>query len=392
MEERTGLRFGFIGVGQCGGNIANEFSKIGYKAIAINTSNTDLIKLDNIQKNNRLLINIGVEGAGKNPEIGKSALEEHIEDVMHLIEQVFNSSVDMIFVCAGLGGGTGSGIAPLLAQILTEQDTDTGMIVTIPSKTESPKVQIVALNAFEEISKISRLGSLFIVDNAKSTHLPNQMGFKTKYSVINENVALRLDKINKITTRASDIAFDARDFQTLINTRGYSIITSATIDDITELKEIEVLAQNVKKALRSSIYADTNFEYSKGVAFLFELPKGGEYYITEAALYKMQQELGVPFEVFTGLYENNKQSREVRLHMLVTGLPFPFDRLGKMQSDVEERADGIQELLKRSQTQTYSGGGRNLLDKFVTPQPISAKSTSTGESTLEKLLKKKKMK
>ena len=85
MQNKIGLNFGFIGVGQCGGNIANEFNKLGYKSIAINTSNTDLMKLNNIQKNNRLLINTGVQGAGKNPEIGRRALEEHIESVMRCV-------------------------------------------------------------------------------------------------------------------------------------------------------------------------------------------------------------------------------------------------------------------------------------------------------------------
>src|SRR5690554_4876873 len=164
MKNQIGLNFGFIGIGQCGGNIANEFTKLGYKAIAINTAKSDLLKLDNIQKNNKLLINTGVQGAGKNPEIGRRALEEHIEDVMHLINLVFDESIDMIYVCAGLGGGTGSGITPLLTQVLTEQGIKTGVIATIPSEIESPKVQIVALNAFEEISHIEGLGSFFIVD------------------------------------------------------------------------------------------------------------------------------------------------------------------------------------------------------------------------------------
>ena len=388
MSRKGGLNFGFIGVGQCGGNIANEFNKLGYKSIAINTSNTDLLKLDSIQKNNRLLINTGIQGAGKNPEIGRRALEEHIETVMHLIGQVFDNE-DMIFVCAGLGGGTGSGIAPLLTQILTEQGLQVGMIITIPSRIESPKVQIVALNAFEEISQIEGVGSLFVVDNAKSVQLPNQMGFKTKYNIINENIAIKLDQINRLTMEATDVAFDARDLQTLISIRGHAIINSVTIGDISELKETEVLAQNVKKALESSIYADTEFNRSRGAAFLFELPEGGSHYITEQAVQKMQQELGVPFEIFTGLYERKSKKRDVKLHVIATGLPFPFERLEEIQSDLEEKAEGFQSLFEKSQNQYFKGSGSDLLNRFVNPTPIK-KEKPVGESTLEKLLKKKK--
>jgi cell division protein FtsZ len=390
MENRVGLNFGFIGVGQCGGNIANEFSKLGYKAIALNTSLTDLAKLDNIQKNNRLLINVGVQGAGKNPEIGRKALEEHIEEVMHLIEQVFDTNHDMLFVCAGLGGGTGSGIAPLLTQILSEQGFNVGMIVTIPSGIESPKVKIVALNAFEELSQIENISSVFVVDNAKATQLPSQMGIKTKYGIVNENVAIKLHEINRMTTYASDMAFDARDFQTLIETRGCGSITSIKIDDVSELKETEVLAQSVKKALASSIYADTNYLHAKGCAFLFELPDGGSHYITEEALSKMQKELGTPFEVFTGVYENKNRKREVTLHVVVTGLPFPLDRLGAIQNELEGQAENIQNLFEVSQKQSFTGNGKTLLNKFISPTTAPKEPKVAGESTLDKLLKKKK--
>jgi len=389
MKKSVGLNFGFIGIGQCGGNIANEFNKLGYKSIAINTSNTDLLKLDSIQKNNRLLINTGVQGAGKNPEIGRRALEEHIESVMRLIGQVFNNDMDMLYVCAGLGGGTGSGIAPLLTRILTEQGFQVGMIVTIPSKIESPKVQIVALNAFEEISQIEGISSLFVVDNAKSAQLPSQMGFKTKYSIINENIALKLDQINKLTMEATDVAFDARDFHTLISVRGYAIISSVSIGDISELKETEVLAQNVRKALETSIYADTEFNRSRGAAFLFELPEGGGHYITEQAVLKMQEELGMPFEMFTGIYERRGMKRDVKLHVVATGLPFPFERLREIQTDLETKADGFQALFEKSQTQVYKGSGKDLLSRFVNPAtPVREKPA--GESTLDKLLKKRK--
>jgi len=387
--ENVGLNFGFIGIGQCGGNIANEFGKLGYKSIAINTSSTDLMKLNYIQKNNRLLINTGVQGAGKNPEIGRRALEEHIESVMHLIGQVFDEEIDMIFVCAGLGGGTGSGIAPLLTQILVEQGLEVGMIVTIPSKMESPKVQIVALNAFEEISQIEGIGSLFIVDNAKSVQLPSQMGFKTKYSIINENIALKLDKINRLAVEAADVAFDARDLHTLITMRGCTIISSTTISDISQLKETEVLAQGVREALERSIYADTEFSNSRGAAFLFELPEGGAHYVTEQAVMKMQRELGMPFELFTGIYEQKNRKRDVVLHVVATGLPFPFRRLEEIQTELEEKAEGFQSLFERNRTQTFKGSGRDLLSRFVTSQVIF-KEKPQGESTLDKLLKKRK--
>lgn len=390
MVNNVGLRLGFIGIGQCGGNIANEFAKIGYKTVAINTSLTDLEKLEHIHKNNRLLINVGLQGAGKNPEIGRSALEEHIEDVMHLLGQVFDENFDMLFVCAGLGGGTGSGIAPLLTQILLEQGRPTGVIVTIPSDIESTKVKIVALNAFEELSHLESIGAMFVVDNAKTTRLPAQMGIKTKYNIVNENIALKIDLINKLTVVPSDIAFDARDFETLLFSRGCAVIASTTIDDVTDLKESEILAQSTRKALENSMFADTNFAQAKGCAFLFELPEGGSHYLTEEALVKMQRELGSPFEVFTGVYEQKGKKREVTLHIVAAGLPFPTDRLMRIQNELENKAPVIQSLFETSQKQSFSANSKEFLNKYISPLAANRPQKISGESTLEKLLKKKK--
>lgn len=391
--DKRGLNIGFVGVGQCGGNIANEFARLGYKAIAINTSETDLEKLNHIQKNNRLLIPLGVQGAGKNPEVGKQALTEHIESVMHLIGQVFVlDKIDFLFVCAGLGGGTGSGVAPLLTQILSEQGYPIGMIVTIPSESESPKVKIVALNAFEELSQIENMGATFVIDNAKASALPSQMGFKTKYAVVNENIARKIDMINKMTVMPSEVAFDARDFQTMLFSRGSAAVGLVPIEDVAELKEDESVAIMCQKGLESSMYAQTDFQQSKAAAFLFELPESSGGIITEEAVQRAQNELGHPFETFTGIYESKSRKREGQFCLLVTGLPFPHDRLQKIHTDLSEKADQIEQRLEKAQNQQFAGGGKDLLNRFVKPQRAagSAGSSTKGESTLDRLLKMKK--
>lgn len=389
MENKIGLRLGFIGVGQCGGNIANEFAKLGYKTVAINTSLTDLGKLESIPKNNRLLISSGIQGAGKNPELGQQAFEEHAAEVMHLLEQVFDQNIDLIYVCAGLGGGTGSGVAPLLTQILLEEGRKVGMIVTLPSDIEAPKVKIVALDAFEKISQIEDLGSIFIIDNAKEAKaLPNQMGYKMKYTVVNQNIALKLDTVNRLTTVASDTAFDARDLLTLLTARGAAIVATSPIGDVSELKETETLAQIARKAIDSAIFADSE-PRAKGCALLFELPQGGDIYLTEDALAKMQAELGTPFEVFHGIYESRNLKRDGTIHLVITGLPFPNARLERLQSELMDRADDIQAMFEATRTQAFTGNGKALFGRFIASASAPAPKPA-GESTLDKILKKKK--
>ena len=122
---------------------------------------------------------------------------------------------------------------------------------------------------------------------------------------------------------------------------------------------------------------------------MFELPEGGAHYVTEQAIIKMQQELGLPFELFTGIYEQKSRKRDVVLHVMAAGLPFPLKRLEAIQRELEEKAEGFQSLFERSRTQTFKGSGRDLLNRFVTA-PTTRKEKPSGESTLDKLLKKKK--
>lgn len=389
--ETTGLRFGFIGVGQCGGNIANEFAKLGYKAVAINTSSTDLIKLEAIQKTNKLLINVGLQGAGKNPELGRQALEEHVMEVMNLIELVFPSNeVDTLFVCAGLGGGTGSGISPLLSQILIEQGYSVCSILTLPSDSESSKTKIASLSAFEEISQIEGIGSCFVIDNAKASTILKDVGLRTKYNKINEHISVKLDDVNKLTVVPTDIAFDMRDFETLLSSRGSALITSVAIGDIDEIKESQTLAQYVDRALEFSIFADVTMEQVKGCAFLFEMPEGGGQLLTEDAIAKMQQRVGNPFEVFYGIFESKNRKREIKLTIVLTGLPFPFERLQGMQQELENSADKLQQIFETSKTQKYVGNSKSLLNQFVTNSSKPSTPANSSSSTLSKLLEKKK--
>lgn len=386
MNKEKGLNIGFVGVGQCGGNIANAFSKLGYLAIAINTSQTD-VRLSHIKDNNCLVINSKTNGAGKNPEIGRLALEDHIDEVVHLTKQVF-SNTDMIYVCAGLGGGTGSGMASLISEVLMDMGFDVGLIITIPSKMECPKAKIVALNAFEEISSIEDIKSVFVIDNSKTSNLPSQMGIKTKYNILNDNMAMKFDYFNASCILPSDPSFDPRDLKTLLETRGSAIISSINIDDIANLKDVAYLAQMGHKALKDSIFADSDTQAAKGCAFLIELPTGGNNYLTEDALYQLQEEFGTPFETFVGLYEKKDRTKEVSLSILLTGLPFPFDQFNKLQSQVEEKADKIQSQFDTSMNQKFSGNGKALMNKFMnTPKQTAPKPSS--ESTLSKLLKKK---
>ena len=322
------LKIGFIGVGQCGGNIANEFSKFGYPAIAINTAKPDLDKLTDIRNENRLLISFGIQGAGKNPKIGEDAFVRYNEEVTSLIYNAFGEDVDMLYICAGFGGGTGSGISPLLSALLCELGYKVGVIATLPAKSESQKVQLVALEAFEKMSENDGISSFFIIDNDKS--VDKNIGIKMQYNVTNLNIARQFDGLNKLTEEASDMAFDARDFLTLLENRGVSLMSIVQIDDLKEFED--VVLQNITDSMKRGLFANNELSGANGCAIIFETGSGSSIYITQEIVGKIQNALGNPFDIFTAIYEsdNKKQDRSATLRLLVTGLQIPRNRLDEM--------------------------------------------------------------
>ena len=106
--KKTAIKFGFIGVGQAGGKIANEFYRLGYRSIvAVNTAKNDFLGLD-IPAKRQLVLGDGA-GAGKNPEKGQQAVEKQKEDVLSLLRRSFGDGVERILVIGSTGGGTGCG-------------------------------------------------------------------------------------------------------------------------------------------------------------------------------------------------------------------------------------------------------------------------------------------
>ena len=385
---KNDLKICFIGVGQCGGNIANEFSKLGYSAIAINTAKPDLDKLTDIKPENRLLINLGIQGAGKNPNIGETAFVQHNETVIELIKNAFGEDVDMIYICAGFGGGTGSGVSPLLSQLLCELEYNVGVIATLPTKNESQKVQLVALEAFEKMSSNESISSFFIVDNGKT--VDSSIGVKTQYNVTNVNIARQFDGLYKLTGVASDMAFDARDFITLLGNRGVAAMTIVQIDDLKDFDE--VVPQKITEAMKTGLFANTELSGANGCAIVFEVGSGSSIYVTQDIIGKIQSTLGNPFDIFTAIYETDskKQDRGATLRLLITGLPIPKTRLDEMKEEFEK----VQEILVQKQQNAsdihYSSNSSSYLNKMAKKETkVTPKEHSGGNSILEEIARRK---
>ena len=395
---KRGLEFGFIGLGQCGGNIVDEFAKLEYTVVAINTSDTDLELLKSMHKNNKLLITRdGIQGAGKNPQIGREALEDNIESVYKLITDVFDRKrYKKIFICVGLGGGTGSGTVDTLAEILIEQGYEVGIIATLPSNIESPRVQLISLSTFEKITEIEGITTIFLIDNQKAASRIPKLGINTKYKILNSRIAKQLNDINEMSTKASLMAFDAKDLDTVLSFRGLSVINQISIDNVDDLKNSITLSKLLNDAIETSLCPEFNELQAAAAVFLFELPKGTAKLINETAIETMKNGIGNPFDVFYGLYEkdNTKNKKMGTLTILATGIDTnSIKRVDEIENSIDENKDRFSEILEK-QKSTYKSKSSELLEQFSFKKSTGAESQHQGDgkpSTLEKLKNKKRV-
>lgn len=242
------LKFAVIGLGQCGGNLANTFAKYGYPSMAINTSILDLKDLANIPDNRKIHTPLNdTDGAGKDPRIGEKALYSHLPSILAGIQQ-FASGADAILITAGLGGGTGSNIA-LLGNMLKKIGLPIVVLSTIPTNDESALSKINALRAVNRLVS-ENFDSCIIVDNAKILSQFPDSSLAGFYPEANEYVVRTFTNFNSLTTEFASrclISFDNEDFRKVLLSKGILIFGETelaasqinTLDDILpRLREI----------------------------------------------------------------------------------------------------------------------------------------------------------
>ena len=242
------LKFAVIGLGQCGGNLANAFAKYGYPSMAINTSILDLKDLANIPDNRKIHTPLNdTDGAGKDPRIGEKALYSHLPSILAGIQQ-FVSGADAILITAGLGGGTGSNIS-LLGNMMKKFGLPIVVLATIPTNDESALAKINALRAVNRIVS-ENFDSCIIVDNAKILSQFPDSSLAGFYPEANEYVVRTFTNFNSLTSEFASrclISFDNEDFRKVLLSKGILIFGETelasnqinTLDDILpRLREI----------------------------------------------------------------------------------------------------------------------------------------------------------
>jgi cell division GTPase FtsZ len=257
-EIDVAYKFAFIGAGQGGSRIAETFHQLGYRKVAIlNTAQQDL---NTINLNNKLCIGEG--GAGKDPEYAKKVFAEKKEDVIDFMRYSFGEQLDRIIICAGAGGGTGSGtVVPLVHAAKQLQETvgcaspKVGVILALPKYSEGKKVNAnsyACLNEVYDLVKEGIVSPLVVIDNERIGKVYPNLVVSNFWQTANMSMAGLFHLFNLTAARDSSYsAFDASDYRSILDS-GLMVFGAAPVTDWKDAVSISrAVRDNFKSGLLS---------------------------------------------------------------------------------------------------------------------------------------------
>lgn len=360
----NGAKIKAIGVGGGGGNMINHMIQEGIHSIDLIVANTDAQALDSSLAPYKMQLGMNATrglGAGMVPEKGRDAALESFDDIKTMLE-----GSDIVFISAGLGGGTGTGAAPIIAQAAKEVGALTVSIVTSPFKFEGRKRTKLAREGLEELKRES--DSIIVVPNEKLLSIVEKnLGIKESFRMVDDILAQAVGGISKVILSHgdNDINLDFADVKTVMSHRGlalmgagYSVGTNAAYDA-------------AKAAIESPLLDNISIDGAMGVLVHFDIHP--DYPIMEIgeAMSIVEESADENASVIFGTTTNEKMEiDEVRITIVATGFedknaiaePTTVKTQETLLSTASHTINTISSLGGRKVVGGYDGDNEDILD------------------------------
>jgi cell division protein FtsZ len=300
-----------IGVGGGGSNAINHMFKQGIKGVDFIVCNTNSQALQNSSVPNKIQLGVNLTeglGAGANPDVGQQSAIESIAD----IEKMLDRNTKMVFITAGMGGGTGTGAAPVIAQLAKEREILTVGIVTLPFLFEGKVRQEQAKIGIEKLRK--QVDSLIVINNNKLREVYGNLGFKAGFSKADEVLATASRGIAEVITHHYTQNIDLRDAKTVLSNSGTAIMGSATAEGENRAKEAII------SALDSPLLNDNKITGAKNVLLLI-VSGSNEITLDEIGEINdhIQNEAGHNANIIMGVGEDETLGDAIAVTIIATG-------------------------------------------------------------------------
>ena len=336
-----------IGVGGGGSNAINHMFQQGIKGVDFVICNTDAQALQNSGVPNKIQLGLNLTeglGAGANPDIGEKSAVESFEDIQGMLD----TNTKMVFITAGMGGGTGTGAAPIIAKMAKDLDILTVGIVTMPFQFEGKMRIQQAQIGIEKLRNV--VDSLVVINNNKLREVYGNLGFKAGFSKADEVLSTAARGIAEVITHHYTQNIDLRDAKTVLSNSGTAIMGSALSSGQNRAFEA------ISKALDSPLLNDNKITGAKNVLLLI-VSGSQEITIDEIGEINdhIQNEAGHGANIIMGVGEDESLEESIAVTIIATG--FDIDQqdeisnteIKKVIHALEEDKSLKQDLSKKEQ-------------------------------------------
>ena len=300
-----------IGIGGGGSNAINHMFSKGIKGVDYVVCNTDAQALENSLVPNKVQLGVNLTegmGAGADPNVGEKAAIENLTELRKMLEK----NTKMVFITAGMGGGTGTGAAPIISKLAMEMDILTVGIVTMPFIFEGKVRQNQANKGLEKLKK--NCDSLIVVNNNKLRDIYGNLGVKEGFSKADEVLATAAKGIAEVITHHYTQNIDLKDAKTVLSKSGSAIMGSAgSSGDKRAIKA-------VSNALDSPLLNDNRIKGAQNVLLLI-LSGSSEVTIDEIGVINdyIQEKAGNNVNIIMGIGEDPETIEEISVTVIATG-------------------------------------------------------------------------
>ncbi|QTD38789.1 cell division protein FtsZ [Polaribacter batillariae] len=347
-----------IGVGGGGSNAVNHMYTQQIRGVDFVICNTDAQALENSPVPNKIQLGANLTsglGAGANPEIGAQAAKESLQE----IQQMLNTQTKMVFITAGMGGGTGTGAAPIIAKIAKDMDILTVGIVTMPFAFEGRRRLKQAQLGIDQLRQ--NVDSLIVINNNKLREVYGNLGFKAGFSKADEVLSTASRGIAEVITHHYKQNIDLHDAKTVLSNSGTAIMGSAKEEGQDRAKTAII------KALDSPLLNDNKITGAKNVLLLI-VSGSNEVTLDEIGEINdfIQDEAGYDANIIMGIGEDEELGDAISVTIVATG--FAADQQSSITNTEVKK---IVHTLEDEQKATYDFGEKTITKAPTLNQPIS---------------------
>jgi len=336
-EIIEGPKIKVIGVGGGGNNMINYMAEKDIKDVELIAANTDMQALKTSKAHKKIQLGKNITkglGAGMKPEIGAQAAEESYEEIKEVLK-----GADLVFISSGMGGGTGTGAAPVIAKAAKEIGALTIGVVTKPFMFEGTKRRKLAEEGINNLKK--ETNSIVVIPNDKIlTIIDKKVGRKEAFSLVDDVLYKAVSGISNmvISYSENDINVDFNDLKTVMSHHGLALM------GVGETKGESAAFEAIKMAIESPLLDDVSIDGAKGVLIHFTLNENYPLVEIEESMSSIEEKVDPEaYIIFGTTTDNSLAEDEVKVTIIATG--FEKEKPVNKSENKEIKKSNIDEIL-----------------------------------------------